>query len=396
MGKESLALHRAWNIAEGRLDMPGSTLRSAVQGRHVVLLAGGLLASTASVCAPLYRATDVGSVNVNSKTDLRDINDRAEGVGFSGPEAVAWTPEKGLFAYRQPPEEQGSFAVFVLNNRHESAGNANVDDKLEAVMVAPQRDPVFFLRGTWAEEQYGAGGHWPPIRDINDRGDVLGASDQSAWLWSASAGLRAIDDGGGTEWYLVNRVNDLGQVAGSRVVQSDARSCYGSRAFVYDDATRHFTPVDGGPQDIHEDVCARYSEATAINDLGQAVGYSNEVFSGDGEANYPFIWSKETGIRRIPNHDPGRRDFVPADINDRGQVVGTFEWAPWKRRFFYWDAKTGIVDLQDLLDPSDPLSAQIGLRADTYDIKINDRGVISIPAQLVGAPHDHWFLLFPQ
>jgi probable HAF family extracellular repeat protein len=56
------------------------------------------------------------------------------------------------------------------------------------------------------------------------------------------------------------------------------------------------------------------TEATAINNRGQVVGYSYEDY-GEGEVQEAFLWYKGT----LTNIGFG----VPTDINERGQVVGS-------------------------------------------------------------------------
>ena len=197
----------------------------------------------------------------------------------------------------------------------------------------------------------------------------------------------------------MERLNPHGQVAGYRSISRDD-SCYSERAYVFDDRSGEFLAIDGGPVDIRADVCFRYSRAMALNGRGEVVGYSTPAHVGDDQDSWPFLWTRATGPQAIPVPDPSMRYLIPTDINDRGQVVGLFQYRdaplrqPW--RYFYWDVATGLVDLQTLLDPADPLTPRVLLKSNGDPIRINARGTISVPGRLTGDGATHWFVLMAQ
>ncbi len=83
------------------------------------------------------------------------------------------------------------------------------------------------------------------------------------------------------------------------------------------------------------------------------------------------------------------KNAMPGSINEAGQVVGTFEYsgAP-KRIYFYWDADSGVLDLQTLLDAEDPLAAEVILQVRDLSVEpqINNRGQIIVSGKLRSDP----------
>jgi len=362
------------------------------------LLAGALLLPSLASGAPVYRATDVGLLGGATETLLYDLGDRGDVIGFSGTEEISWNAATGLRPILQPKDPGEVLVVRAINASRATAGFVDADGLAtrRPVLVSASRQPTFFLDDTWA-----ARGLDPvtPIRDLSNHGEVLGVSSRP-WLWSATAGLRAIGTGYSDE-YKVARVNDRSQVVGYRVLDLIGNHCQGERAFVYDAATERFTPLDGGPADIEQDACYWFSHANAINDRGQVVGWSFRDESPDQARKHPFIWSPAEGREPLRNPDPRKVDLIPLDVNNRGQVVGTFQYSDHvgelkDRRFFYWDAESGVVDLQDLLDPADPLSAQIDLRTDDVTVRINAGGAIMAAGRLSGSKATRAFVLTPR
>jgi hypothetical protein len=127
-----------------------------------------------------------------------------------------------------------------------------------------------------------------------------------------------------------------------------------------------------------------------LNNKGQVVGYSNLGSWFESDA-YGFIWSRGTGFVQLTAKDPRIVNIQPLDINDKGQVVGIFrysdgnQWPPYP--YFYWDAQTGVVDLQTLLDPQDPISSDAVLWLYNWSTaRINNKGTIMVTGKLRSAP----------
>ena len=140
---------------------------------------------------------------------------------------------------------------------------------------------------------------------INDLGQVVGrgGAGSGAFLWQDGT-LTDLGVLPGMTSSQAEDINASGQVVGS----SGNGSVY--TAFIW--------TANGGMQALGT-LGGCCSQATAINDLGQVVGYSN--LPGDAAA-HAFVWTVAGGMQDI--HDfPGGTTF-PWDINDQGQVAGVY------------------------------------------------------------------------
>jgi hypothetical protein len=343
-----------------------------------VKIGAALLSCLASqlLAAPLYRAVDLGFTNTANETIGFDLNAANVVVGVSW-DPVFWTERAGT---RPLPQPKAAAAVpFALNDGGTMAGTVSKNDKRRVAAFTSGMRPSFFLDGTWAADSLAD----YPVVDISNKGEVLGVSS-SPWLWSEELGLRKVSG----ESRKVNRLNDSGHVVGFQRIEDFA--CHSMRAFIYDARSQVFTPLDGGPPDMDEPHCGHFSNATALNNNGQVVGYSNLGSGGEGDPVSGFIWSRSTGHRLLKPTDPRMVDIAPLDINDKGQVVGTFRYrdsGAWQlHSYFYWDAETGVVDLQALLDPLDPMSSDAVLWSNSWGARINDKGTIMVSGKLRSAP----------
>ena len=90
------------------------------------------------------------------------------------------------------------------------------------------------------------------------------------------------------------------------------------------------------------------SGAYAINDLGQVTGIGK---TGNGESHAFFYDGTIMHDIGIPGEGSWGRD-----INDSEQIVGRGQQF---RDFyaFFWSSEDGLLNLNDLIDPNDPLFA---------------------------------------
>ena len=130
---------------------------------------------------------------------------------------------------------------------------------------------------------------------INDSGTIVGNVVKTTDQQVMSAYILS----GGTVQYLstlqVGKINNAGTVAGTW--------CQG--AAIYKDGIT--TPILGIPQ----------SEAQAINDSGDVVGYYFKPGSNDSNV---YLWSPSAGA--VDLTPPGYHSPLLLDINDAGQIVG--------------------------------------------------------------------------
>ena len=82
------------------------------------------------------------------------------------------------------------------------------------------------------------------------------------------------------------------------------------------------------------------SEAMAINNTGDVVGYSNGP-----SGMRAFLWTKGGGMQEL-GILPGGNSSQALAINDSGTVVGSSDSASGDRAFV-WKKQTGIMDLND-------------------------------------------------
>jgi probable HAF family extracellular repeat protein len=263
---------------------------------------------------------------------------------------------------------------------------------------------------------------------INDAGTVVGdASDfdtgeSLAFVWTLRGGIRSLDTSlGGVDSFATD-VNQSGQIVGG-----SATSTGTIHAFLRD--------VDGGVLDLGAFPGGRgFSSAEAMNDRGQVVG--TRV---DGEQQDAFIWDERHGMQSlVPNTGPEFFPF-PSDINNRGEVAGAllggesqqaFRWtrgegvrllgtlsgvdtdfatasainnwgtivggsqtASGEFHGFVWNARSGMRDLNELIDVRNGLPIQPVLGT---AVGINDAGSIAVSGILPGEDLQRGYLMVPK
>lgn len=161
---------------------------------------------------------------------------------------------------------------------------------------------------------------------INDRGEAVGISgdcDQAVGRFSARHAVRWDKNGkvttipnlGGTSWHTPMDINGQGDVVGfsNPPGPEDLAGDFIARAFLWSNGADTVVDLHTLPGD-------QFSEAFAINSLGQVVGVS----FGGAKGSHAFIY--EQGVMTDLNDlfGPGNLDvFLSAqDINDAGQITG--------------------------------------------------------------------------
>jgi probable HAF family extracellular repeat protein len=171
---------------------------------------------------------------------------------------------------------------------------------------------------------------------INNAGQVVGTSsggefaDSRAFLWTASAGMLdlGLPPGGepGVEVGLfAASINDQGLIAGTRFTDVSSNDL---AAFVWTES--------GGFQFLGAVPGAFFSQANAINDRGEVVGFSGNDF-GDFAA---FIWSQAAGIRPLGALPDGQIVARAEAINNDGVVVVNPEFEA--TGVFLWTEESGF------------------------------------------------------
>jgi hypothetical protein len=358
----------------------------------VAALAGGPAAA-----APLFRVVDIGILPGQITTWPVDLNDQGVVLAYSGGNVAAqdffWTVDDGVRLVEE-------VSTYVINSRGQLVGYRSPPERPGYVVMQSGAKPTYFLEGTWATDA-------DEIAQINDRGEILGRSitggsgstSGSPWVWSPDVGLSKIVDGYPGVEYIAQQFNNFGQVVGY------AFDDCSTRAFVYDRRSKKMNYLGPGDWPGPDNGCGLYNRANAVNDAGQVIGWGN---SKSNLGKYRgFTWTEAEGRKILSgsDDDPHINLVQPISINSSSQIVGTYQLHQKNsRRYFYWDAQSSFIDLNDLLDPDDPLSSQIVLR--TYEEyatvmkipKINNKGQIVVKGDYKPVPSNgplHTFLLTP-
>jgi probable HAF family extracellular repeat protein len=96
----------------------------------------------------------------------------------------------------------------------------------------------------------------------------------------------------------------------------------------------------------------------AINDRGWILGTISDPPFGLPVFQQPFLWTPETGIVELPCLS-AKGEITPADINVRGEVVGSATGTSGRMRAFSWEIGSGMRDLGALSDDGESFGAAI-------------------------------------
>ena len=325
---------------------------------------GEIVADTPS--SVRFTITDLGTLPGGDFSDAAAVNDAGFAVGETTNAAFDFR------AFLQPPGGRQQ----DLGTLDPSGGDARAIDVNNRGQVVGQSDAAggairAFLWENGTMRDLGAltgGSGFSTASAINEQGLAAGASSifdgtLRAVLFDGQGGVRNL----GTPGPEFNEtqaedLNEQGQVVG----RADRPGHMGTRGFVWSDGTMVALGTLGGD----------FSEAKAINDLGQIAGTAADA---DG-ARHAFLF--EAGVMR----DLGV--FGTAfDVNNAGQVVG--QGAPSA------DAESGafLVEGNQVIDLESAIPADSGWDLDVA-FGINDRG------QIVGtgtspSGETHGFLLTP-
>lgn len=213
------------------------------------------------------------------------------------------------------------------------------------------------------------GGSISQANSINNLGQVVGAAPYGSagnyshgFLYSGGS-MMDLGTNGGYQSYAEG-INDTGAIVGRWSTNENNSPV--TRAFRWQDgAYSTLTAISGNPLDA--------SYATAINEAGHIVGYSDTIAISSIENIQPTLWRDEQ-IINLGQLGIGAFGYA-YDINNSDTVVGKSNNLP-----FVWTEQTGILGL--------------GLPAGTEGAAnaINDSGQIVGTVRMPGSSNSHAFI----
>ncbi len=334
-----------WTAATGYQPAPSLTRAGDQLSLAIALNERGQILGTSSDAkfvahAVLWDANagllDIGQVAADTTSTALSLNDRGDVLAVSSAASGSaqhfflWNSATGL---RNVDVGQPVTSVAALNAHGDLVGT------LANHRGAPR---AFVSRGRTLRELGALGGDWSVGSALNANGDVAGyaldvTGNLHAFRWTKAHGLENLGDldaGAGNS--VATGINATGQISGTAFKTRETRH----RGFVWSALTQM---SDLGSL---EGPGLGFTEANAINSLGQVVGFSSQTLANGNFAIPAFLWDTTNGMQPLP---------LPADfltffsapalaINDRASVVGTgvsFSGdAGW-----IWDATLGSRDL---------------------------------------------------
>lgn len=194
---------------------------------------------------------------------------------------------------------------------------------------------------------------------VNEAGSIAGCSwvltgnpqNLNAAVWSPDGSVQNLGTMGG-QWSCAYAIS------GGFVVGEAAGQWSGGRAFRW--------TADSGMEDLGA-LGGPHSRAWGVNAQGEVVGEADQQASGVPGA---FLWTPAAGLQRLPQLEAGISYGAGYAINDAGDAVGYSE-TPYGDHAMLWRASGEAVDLSYLSD------RQSALRAHGHALAISPGGLIA-------------------
>jgi probable HAF family extracellular repeat protein len=254
-----------------------------------------------------------------------------------GPEVAASGAARGArthWVIRDLGVLSGQPCAFVgpiaITNRGQIVGLNDADPWPHVVVW--ERGRVIDLGESEAMGGESAGVQVEPCDEMGGAGEPLAMNERGAVVWYEGKGYAEKGHGWlwrngeqtGLGWSSPTSINNRGQIVGQRIVdQSDFLS--GSHGFLW----QHGRMTDLGTLSGKP---SAYSEANAINNLGQIIGRSETAHG----VYHAFLWQKGRMTDLGTLSGKPSADSEAFAINDRGQVLGNSWESRLARRQFLW------------------------------------------------------------
>jgi len=312
-------------------------LRTGTFKARLAILVGSVFAlACAPAAAQRYTVVDLGELGAGGSFP-RAINISGQVVGNSDGHAFLY---KDGSMRNLDPRLVDNAAAFAINDAGDVAGWSQ-DASLDVHAFLYSKGTITWLTspeldsaptGINASRQIVG---WSGVPNAN------GGDGPHAFLWSAGTLTVLTPDVNG----VANAINASGQVVGKFHVPNAQHAFLYSNGSLRDLGTLH----DGNGQ----------SEATAINDNGDVVGWS-------GSQAFIYTNGEMTDLGSVANYadipviDPSSANYAAVGINDRGEVVGNFGYCIPTNFFPYctpgvrtWVYSDGVMrDLGELIEPN--------------------------------------------
>jgi probable HAF family extracellular repeat protein len=325
-----------------------------------LILISGALAQT-------YNIKDLGTFPGGTVSQGQAINHLGQVAGYArfanyNAHGFVWSELTGLEDLASIPPESHFSSAQAINAQGDVAGYSTYDELLD-------EHAILWIRGKLRDLGTLPGGRISEAMGIGDLDEVVGFSDSAtnsphAFLWTLAKGMQDLGTLPGGYYSQALAINQSGEIPG---YSNAADGRWHAAVWTKFGGVKGLKFLPGGTS----------ASANGINNLGQIVGGSS--YAGCGFCTLATVWNNET-VRDI-GVLPGQGWSTAFAINDKGQAIG------WSGNIaFIWSAQRGMQNLNDLI----PSNSGWQLSLPTA---INDRGQITGQGNING--QSHAFLLTP-